>query len=124
MYSDVLFLQQESKITELRIQRVSPYRRKTILEQFKRELLQKLSRNNNSVTATVEFLNYTLQKADQYEREAQNLTGSLKNFKTLLDTDRKNFIDDSKRLKKAQTMAGKNITKLVMKDNVKLDAVV
>ena len=80
--------------------------------------------NSNSLTATVEFLNYTFQKADQYEREAQNLTDSLKHFKTLLETDRKNFIDDSKRLKKAHTMAGKKITNLVMKDNVKLDAVV
>ena len=67
------------------------------------------------MTATVEFLNYTLQKADEYKREAENLTNSIKEFKRFLKTDRKKFKDDSQLLEKVETMAQQEMDKLVIR---------
>jgi hypothetical protein len=69
--------------------------------------------NEKSLTATVEFLNYTLAKSDRYKREAENLTSSLKNFKELLEKDRTNFKDDSELLKRAETRTDEEIYKMV-----------
>jgi hypothetical protein len=106
---------QESKRQELIIRRVSPYRRQKVLETYEKELREKLLLNKKSLTATVEFLDYSIQKSEQYKMEAENLTSSIKDFKTLLETDRKNFEDDSHLLAKVETMVGENMKKLVIK---------